>query len=80
MLDDSSEFLDAIAGQYSELEKRLGADGFEVWCAIGQSQALLQKNRAGLVTAWVAVLNVLLLFGALGMIPLLVWLWRWALP
>ena len=71
-----------FVGQYGAAEQSMGQDMYQ---AVVAHQKMLTtaveqhtKSQSDTTTLWRAGVGFLLVFGVMAMLPVLVWLWRWA--
>lgn len=77
MNDD--EFGQVTAQQFGQMETAVGADMYQAQVATQQGYRLVAESRALIQTQMAKMIGAATLLMVLAMLPVLVWLWKWAL-
>lgn len=77
--DDANEFLQQLSANYGQIESVLGTDGYAEFLRTREAERAYMNARGDYIRA---IANTLRIFGLIGMLcamPVIVWLWKWAI-
>lgn len=77
--ETNNEFLQQLSASYGQMESVLGQEGYVEFIRARQAERLQLIARAELSQSISAVIRIATLIGILMAMPVLVWLWRWAI-
>jgi hypothetical protein len=79
MDDDEQGKYEAVIAQYGQMEANMGTEGYTAFLKTQESMRFAAMAHAERVQATTVALRIGTLMFFLASIPVLVWLWRWAL-
>lgn len=77
--DDRDEFLNQLAASYGQIEGVLGTDGYAEFLRAKQAEHDYLLARASLIRSWSSFVSAMAIIGMLVAMPVIVFLWRWAI-
>jgi len=78
-MEDEDQFEQVLGGQYGQMESAMGTDGYRSFVEARNAEAAGFKAFAGRHSAVADAIRVGTLVFALAMIPVIVFLWKWAI-
>ena len=78
-MSDNDDFEHVVGGQYGQMESVMGQDGYKAFVEARNAEGDGIKAFAAKNVAITAAIRVFTFIGFMVAIPVIVWLWRWAL-
>jgi hypothetical protein len=77
--EDEQAKYEAVIAQYGQMESHMGTEGYAAFLKTQESMRFAAMAHAERVQASTVAIRITTLMFFLGMIPVIVWLWKWAL-
>ena len=79
MNDDDEVFMQQLSSSYGQIESALGTEGYAEFLRTRETERRYMDSRADLTRAYANTLRIATLIGMLCVMPVIVWLWKWAI-
>lgn len=77
--DTNEEFLHQLSASYGQVESALGTEGYKEFLATRSAERQTYIAHAERTHAVANVIRLVTLVGMLMAMPVIVWLWKWAI-
>ena len=78
-MDDDDRFIEQMSNSYGQIEAALGAEGYQTFLSSHKESAAHVKAHSDQVRAFTGMIHMGTLILLLSAIPVIVWLWKWAI-
>jgi len=75
----NERFIEQLAGSYGQIEAALGSEGYKTFLDSHRANAAHVKAHSDQMRAWTGLIHMGTLSVLLSAMPVIVWLWKWAI-